>query len=487
MIRASILGVLFASCVVVGQAQGQTCAQWAPTSPGSAARIDRFVALPNGDIVAPGGNGLIRWNGSTWSALGGPISTSAGHAIFIAAHPNGGFVAALEKSIYRWDGTWWPASTIPIIPAPSGQYGFFAQALTVRQNGDILVGGFSLTSGALWRWDGTSWSALGIPSGGFVQALATQPNGDVVVAGRFASASGVPLNNIGIWNGSTWAPLAGGIPGTVDVNALVVLPNGHVVAGGWFAAPGTNIARWNGVSWSALGSGVGIAGQPCRALAVLPNGHLVAGGDFTIAGGGNTNGLARWDGAAWSPMAGGVTGANATVWALLAQPHGELHVGGWFTAAGGNPASNYARYVSSCPATATPFGTGCPSSGGANTLTATKLPWIDATFDATATGLPATAIILTVTSVTPWPQGALPLTVVFPQAGPGCDVLVQPDVLGVLVTTTGMARSEFLLPLGSPLVGLPFYHQMVVIDVNGTGDWVAVSATNSLQLVAGDF
>ena len=143
--------------------------------------------------------------------------------------------------------------------------------------------------------------------------------------------------------------------------------------------------------------------------------------------------------------------------------------------------------MSTCPATATLYSSGCPSSGGSNTLTATELPWVDATFRAMGTGLPTTAIVLTLTSVTPVPQGIAPLTIFFPQAGPGCDILTMPDILGVLVTATGTAQSSFFLPNTPPLVGVTFYHQMVPIELDGLGNWVAVTATNALRLTAGIF
>ena len=91
------------------------------------------------------------------------------------------------------------------------------------------------------------------------------------------------------------------------------------------------------------------------------------------------------------------------------------------------------------------------------------------------------------TSVTPVPQGVAPLTIFFTQAGFGCDVLVAPDILGALVTTTGTAQSSFFLPNTPPLVGVTFYHQMVPIEVDGLGAWTAVTATNALQLTAGMF
>jgi hypothetical protein len=66
-------------------------------------------------------------------------------------------------------------------------------------------------------------------------------------------------------------------------------------------------------------------------------------------------------------------------------------------------------------------------------------------------------------------------------------VLVAPDILGALVTTTGSATSALFLPNTPPLVGVTFYHQMVPIELDLAGNWVAVTATNALQLVAGTF
>ena len=94
--------------------------------------------------------------------------------------------------------------------------------------------------------------------------------------------------------------------------------------------------------------------------------------------------------------------------------------------------------------------------------------------------------MLTVTSVTSFVPG-VPLSLAFAQAGPGCDLFVAPDILGVLVTTTGTATSQFVLPNTPPLVGVTFFHQMVPIELDAFGAWIAVTATNALQLTAGQF
>jgi len=95
--------------------------------------------------------------------------------------------------------------------------------------------------------------------------------------------------------------------------------------------------------------------------------------------------------------------------------------------------------------------------------------------------------VLALTSVIPVPQGLAPVSIVFPQAGSGCDVLVVPDILGLLVTTTGTVSSTLWLPNTPPLVGVTFFHQLVPIEFDAQGDWVSVTATNALQLTAGQF
>ncbi|MBL9079620.1 MAG: hypothetical protein JNL08_19105 [Planctomycetes bacterium] len=69
--------------------------------------------------------------------------------------------------------------------------------------------------------------------------------------------------------------------------------------------------------------------------------------------------------------------------------------------------------------------------------------------------------------------------------GRNCDALVVPDILGVLRTTTGTAQSSWFLHNTPSLVGVAIFHQMVPIEFDALGNWVAVTGTNALQLTAG--
>ncbi|MBL8749922.1 MAG: WD40 repeat domain-containing protein [Planctomycetes bacterium] len=426
-------------------------------------------------------------------------------------------------------------------PLGSGlEGGFGAFALLTMPNGDVLAAGsFTVAGGQpasyIARWNGASWAQFGGGTDDIVYSLALMPNGDVVAAGRFTMAGGVPCNRIARWNGVTWSPLGSGSPS--QINALHVAPNGDLLVGGNFTSIGgvnaNRIARWNG-TWSAFGSGVDNA---VWCVTTTGAGEVVIGGAFQFSGATSTPYIAKWNGSTWSPagstiayhpdsdvysvavlpdgdllacgaewswgfslppfsvsVAGNVArfDAGQGTWSALdvhgpfvqhlrVLPEGGFVVGGIFTA--GGDSANFARLVPACPATTGNQGAGCAGA----TLTPATLPWVESTFRAVGTGLPTTAIVLTLTSVTSVPQGVAPLSIFFAQGLPGCDVLVAPDILGALVTTNGTAVSDTFLPNTPPFAGVTFYHQMIPIAVNAQGAWTSVAATNALRLTAGTF
>ncbi len=505
-----------------------------------------LVPLPNGECFAGGhipsihgvvaGGGAL-WNGSTWR----PLEHGLRPVVFAVApshRTRSPIVATGGNNNSRVRAARGIASGWEDLGSPEGQLAPWSDAYAVTEMGDgsIVIGGIFLNelggSGIARRTPGGSWSTMGSGMNGAVYALARLANGDIVAGGNFTSAGGVPANRVARWDGTTWHPMgsgmntdvyaltfvpndenpfggvlyAGGLFTMADgnpathvaawygtswlgisggmndsVNALCHTPNGDLIAGGSFTtasgAPAARVAKWNGGAWQACGSGTS---GPVFAVTALPNGDFLAGGAFVSAGGTTVNNIARWNGSSWLGLG---TGADASVMALATMPDGDVWAGGYFTTVDNQSSLHVARITTTCPATAMPFLSGCPSSGGNNTLAATTLPWADATFVATGTGLPTTALALTLTSVTSFPQGAVPLLLAFAEAGPGCDVLVAPDILGALVTTTGTATSSFFLPDSPPIVGVTFYHQLVPFDL-GSG---AITATNALQLTAGQF
>lgn len=307
--------------------------------------------------------------------------------------------------------------------------GYYVGALAVLPNNDLVAGGWFESAGGvpasgIARWDGSAWRAMGsgvsretYDSG--VNALAVLPNGALIAAGKFASAGGVPVNNIARWDGQSWSALGGGTQGTHPaVSSLAVLHDGSLIAAGSFesigGSPIAQLARWDGASWTDLSPPIGqaveiaypnalltasdgsllVAGRSIAtsifgagfvarwdgsmwttlgtgtnvevlALTELPSGDIIAGGNFTSAGGVGANCIAMWSlsDQSWNPVGPGLTSVGG-VFALSTLPSGDVMVGGNFQSAGGMPARCIARWGASCECVADLDDDGDFSNGG---------------------------------------------------------------------------------------------------------------------------
>ncbi|MBL8725132.1 MAG: hypothetical protein JNK49_13860 [Planctomycetes bacterium] len=295
---------------------------WAPLGSGMNFQVQAVAALPNGDVVAGGyftsaggvpANCIARWDGATWSPLGTGMSNTSQFrtlAVFaLVVEPNGDILAAGSfdmaggvpaNGVARWNGSSWSALGSGFTSATSYTA---VHALLRLPSGDLVAGGyFDMADGSpanyIARWNGANWSALGSGVDSGVLALTARPNGDVIAGGHFLTAGGSPADRIARWDGASWSALGAGLTIGAGPNqqfpectALATLPNGDVVAAGFFFNAGgvaaNWIARWNDVSWSAVGVGMSgtIQDEGVAALVQAPNGDLLAGGFFSAAGG----------------------------------------------------------------------------------------------------------------------------------------------------------------------------------------------------------
>lgn len=493
-----------------------------------------MLALNNGDLLFGAYFGQIgafevasiaRWDGASWHALtDGPNSTVTCLApIDDATFAVGGSFANVGNvpaaRVARWDGTRWQALGAGLAGP--------VDDLEVLPNGDLLAAGSFQASGAiparaLARWDGIAWSEFGgvAQSGGpgAVVALEALPNGDLVVAGNFSSAGSVPANHVAVWRGGSWSPLGIGLPAAVQSFARVGTLG--LVALTWTG----EIREWDGVAWSlrasyggqeypalvgALGDGTLIVsgtrilvgtqyegfldvflpshGFPVRyllgvrqfvtGLVPLPDGTVLATNGFAGIGGSTSAGAARvLPGGLLAPSSFGTFATTGRFF-----PGGDLLLGGVLLDS--TAAVSVGRLGSTCPAAAAPAGTGCTGSGGPNVLAATALPWLGSTFRARATGMPALGVAIGVRGLT---AGAVPLSSVLPQAGPGCDLLVAPDLLDTYVPIGGSVATQLAIPNTAALVGAMFHEQVVVLDLAG-GTLAAATSTNRLTITLGVF
>ncbi|MBL8748537.1 MAG: hypothetical protein JNK78_05205 [Planctomycetes bacterium] len=447
-----------------------------------------------GRFTAIGGTAasrIARGHAGAWLPLGSGFGPSPFGVLAVARLANGDLVAGGDftslgdgtpmSRIARWNGVAWSQL--------GGGVDGAVEALLPLPNGDLIVGGWFTTAGGqpasrIARWNGSTWAPLGAGCSSGVKALLLAANGDIVAGGLFLTAGGLTANGVARWTGASWSTF--GVGFTDQVNALTETPNG-IVAGGAFLTSGSlstrYLARWTGSAWVPFGPLPLQPDRPVRALATLPGGEPVVGGASFTAGTAASTCAAVWRGNAWESLS--VVGSE--VRGMVMAGDGRLCLVGSFRRAGAIVSANVATIVSSCGATATTFAAGCAGSGGANTLTALTLPWANGTLRTLGTGLPADAIVLTVTSVTPVAPG-VPLSLLFAEGGTGCNLGVVPDILGIVIPAAGAAPYELSLPDTPPIVGVVFYQQMIPIEFDpGTGAWVAVTATNSLRFTAGGF
>jgi hypothetical protein len=136
----------------------------------------------------------------------------------------------------------------------------------------------------------------------------------------------------------------------------------------------------------------------------------------------------------------------------------------------------FARVATACPGSVSVLGSGC-----AGQLTA-PLPWVGATWTSTGTQLPPVAFVARGFG---FATLTLPLSAVSPQAGPGCDLLISPDIVDFVLSTTGTVTTGVPIPNVPALAGSVFHHQLVPFGLDAALNIVSVTSTPALTLTIG--
>jgi len=190
--------------------------------------------------------GIARWDGNSWSDVGGSANSSANAAVVFddgdgpALYVGGNFTSVGGMSanfIARWDGTQWTTLGTGVNNA--------VQALAVFDDGSgpaLYAGGAFTEAGGLSahhiaRWDGASWSAVGAGTNDTVLALHVAEHAGVptlVVAGQFTQANGEPADRIALYG----CPAAQ--PGDLDGNGVVDVFDLLELLGAWGPCDGSS-------------------------------------------------------------------------------------------------------------------------------------------------------------------------------------------------------------------------------------------------------
>lgn len=335
-ILTQVLGILMFTFIITPHSYSQG---WSPLGGGTNWEYSLVVydnELYAGEQSGSGGQGLKKFDGTSWIDFGGINGTVNALAVYNGKLIVGGsftLAGGLEmKNIAQWDGVEWADV--------SGGPNSIVSALTVY-NGDLIVGGYftaveNMTANHIAKWNSNGgWVALGSGTNSQVMALTTY-NNKLVAGGFFSLAGGVSSSHIAQWDGSGWSAIGPGISGIVYSAAS---GNGKLYAGS-LSSSYNCIAEWNGTSWSNLGSGIGGGTYP-YVFAILVHGtDVYAGGLYTTAGGQTVNGIAKWNGTTWSGLGGGFGYGNACGAFAMCIYNGNLVCGGIFS----SPYSNVAQW-----------------------------------------------------------------------------------------------------------------------------------------------
>jgi hypothetical protein len=291
---------------------------------------------------------LARWDGNTWSPIGGSVGGTndivqciafLGSDLYVAGQfTTAGGVSALN--IAKWNGSTWSALGAGLKAPPNsfaGAPGSTPVDAIAFLGTDLYAAGTftnagGIAAGRVAKWDGFSWSTLGSINGNGDRAISNA--GSIYISGTFNLASNTVANHIVRWDGSSWHPVSGQAAyGThTFVQALSVGSDGLYMAGSFAAVGSTQascVAHFDGTNWSPLGDGLTAPfSVTLTALGVKAiNNQVYVSGRFSAAGGVFSTNIAVWDGVNWSGLGSGVDNPVGPIESVGS----DIYIGGSFT------------------------------------------------------------------------------------------------------------------------------------------------------------
>ncbi|MEQ8822153.1 MAG: Ig-like domain-containing protein [Sumerlaeia bacterium] len=326
-------------------------------------------------------NNIAKWNGLTWSALGGGTNalirqiaeTNIGGSNRLAAIGTFTMVdGETTQKVAYWNGSDWIAEPAVVISTAVFDSGVTAME-SYDPGGDerLYIGGSMQGPEELrWRylgsWDGTESLPVGRGVNDTVHGLFAWDDGggdDLYVTGEFIHAGQEASAFVARWDGTDFDPIGGfqfERRGQFRGNCFAAFDDGlteTLYLGGAFDLlgsdePSNSIARWDGTVWQSVGGGLGQSGDTVNAMLVFDDGSgpaLYVAGDFDKVGGPNgidAVGIARWNGFEWSGVGGGMgSGGVGNEFTIFDAGNGpELYIGGRFTEIGGKAILALARW-----------------------------------------------------------------------------------------------------------------------------------------------
>jgi hypothetical protein len=247
---------------------------------------------------------VAKWDGTTWAELGtGSNALNANSFIRTICSDNAGNIYAggqFTDDVYatsgnnyvaKWDGTTW--SKLGGSGAVTIGYGDNIYTIIADSANNIYAGGNirypSTFNKSVIKWDGSTWSQLGsgphsLDAHGYILTLCAGSGGKVYAAGDFPNTVGKYY--VAEWDGTDWNELGSGgseLNAVGSIHSLCKDVQNNIYAGvsHYFSNSGY-VAQWNGSKWTFLGTGSnGLnANSYIFSIGGDKSGNIYAAGDF---------------------------------------------------------------------------------------------------------------------------------------------------------------------------------------------------------------
>ena len=375
----------------------------------------------------------------------------------------------VSSETWEWDGTAWTKRAPATIPQGRFRH---AMAYDAARGRVVMYGGAmgpALELYDTWEWDGTDWARRQTPPmpGRAGHAMVHDPvRGRVLMFGGFGPVG--PYDDTSEWDGATWTTLLLGAHPSARFGHAMVHDAARVrtvLFGGLGGALSGDTWEWDGSAWSQRSPaaspqaryGHGMVYDSARGRTVLFGG---------TDGSGELAGSWEWDGTAWQVRAVAAEPGARQGAAMAFDPARGRTVlfGGGFGTRPSVLLGDTWEYAAAMPASAVPFGTGCPT-GSAPRLGTDRgsLPWLGDTWAVRADGIGGNPFLnvpflILGDSRTAWGTWPLPLDLSFLGMA-GCTAYTNALVALPLVNAAGSATAAIPIPSAPSLAGARVYVQ----------------------------
>ncbi len=269
------------------------------------------------------GNALVwEYDGDTWRLIGGQGNNSSwvpnAYEMLISGISYKGDlyvglgVSANDAEVWKWNGTTW--SQIGGDSLNGGWTTNFEEVDSLAVVGDTLYAGLgaSANDAEVWAWNGTDWTKIGGDSlnGGWTTNY-ERVTGLTVYENKLYAGLGSSANDAEVWrwDDGSWTKMGGdGVndswtTGYEQVEVLAT--SGKLYAGLGTSSGDAEVWEWNGSGWSLIGgnevNNSWTFGTYERVRTMINyNGYLYAGLGNTT----NDGEVWRWDGTTWTQIGG---------------------------------------------------------------------------------------------------------------------------------------------------------------------------------------